>query len=64
MKPIPSMLEDPAEQRRQWLKRQLELMDLAYRGGEEFIAKQKPGNIIGDRPGVEINTKHNKWGWS
>ena len=42
MKPIPSMLEDPAEQRRQWLKRQLELMDLAYRGGEEFIAKQHP----------------------
>ena len=62
MKPIPSMLEDPAEQRRQWLKRQLELMDLAYRGGEQFIAKQQPG--IRPDSGGEWNFKENKWGWS
>ena len=60
---VPSMLEDPAEQRRQWLRKQLEMMDLAYRGGEQFIAKQKPGNVVGDRPGVEITNKRNLMGY-
>ena len=63
MKPIPSMCEDPAEQRRQWLKRQLELMDMAFRGGEEFIANMKLGNVVGDRPGVEITNKRNLMGY-
>ena len=59
---IPSMCEPPDEQRRQAEQRR-RLDEIASRSGDDIIAKQTPGNVVGDRPGVEINNKSNPWGW-
>ena len=62
IKLVPSMCEPPDEQRRQAEERR-RLDEIASRSGDDIIAKQKPGNVVGDRPGVEITNKQNLMGW-
>lgn len=65
----PSAAPAPKDERRSArkcagsLQADIEAMELAARGGEEFIANMKHAPGVGDR-GAEHSTKRNLMGWS